>query len=169
MLKYLESKSLKFEKCGKLIVAVNEEEKERLEKIFENGKENGVEGLKLLSSKESQKMEPFCTSAVASIHSPNTGIADFASVAESYMKEFQEMGGKVVTEFQVEKVDKFDNEIVIHPKQRSQNLKFKTSKVITCGGVYADRVSILFGGDKHPAIIPFRGDWSHPLFFSKKN
>ena len=73
MMNYCENKKIKYEKCGKVIVAVNEEEQNKLEKIFENGKINNVQGIRLINKKQLLEIEPLCEGGISAIHSPNTG------------------------------------------------------------------------------------------------
>ena len=58
---YCESHGITIRKTGKLIVAVEEEEVERLKKIFERGKQNGVPGIEYLEGEDKVKaIEPHC-------------------------------------------------------------------------------------------------------------
>jgi L-2-hydroxyglutarate oxidase LhgO len=70
--------------CGKLIVATNEAESEKLVEIKGRAEANGVEGMRLLSAAEAGTMEPnlHCTAALLS---PRTGIVD----SHSYMLALQ--------------------------------------------------------------------------------
>jgi 2-hydroxyglutarate dehydrogenase len=71
--KYCDEHSIPYKKCGKLIVAVNEEEAARLDGLFERGLKNNVKDLKLVDAKGIRKIEPNCVGLKA-IHSPHTGI-----------------------------------------------------------------------------------------------
>lgn len=47
-----------FERNGSLVLCFAKEERNRLEKLKEQGEENGVEGLQILSGDEVRRMEP---------------------------------------------------------------------------------------------------------------
>ena len=70
--------------CGKLIVAANEAESEKLAEIRGRAEANGVEGMRLLDASEARALEPnlHCTAALLS---PRTGIID----SHSYMLALQ--------------------------------------------------------------------------------
>ena len=71
-------------RCGKLIVAADETERAGLEKLHRQGKDNGVEGLRLITRAEAQAMEP-ALSCVGALHAPTTGILD----SHGYMLSLQ--------------------------------------------------------------------------------
>ena len=68
--------------CGKVVVATEDSEMEFLNKIFNNGIANGTEGIEKIDGKRVQEIEPFCTSAIAGIWVPCTGIIDFRGATE---------------------------------------------------------------------------------------
>lgn len=70
--KYCDEHSIPYKKCGKLIVAVNQEEVSRLDGLFERGLKNNVRDLKLVDAKGIKMIEPNCVGLKA-IHSPHTG------------------------------------------------------------------------------------------------
>jgi len=66
---------VRYEDCGKVIVAVSEEEEPRLEALYRQGTENGVPGLRLIDSQELKRIEPHAQGRAALL-SPETGIVD---------------------------------------------------------------------------------------------
>ena len=58
MAKFCQENNLKYEKCGKLIVAYTEEEIPRLEALFERGVANKVEGLEIIERERINEIEP---------------------------------------------------------------------------------------------------------------
>lgn len=161
---YCTRKGIPYKKCGKLIVAVEQEEIPRLKALYERGLENNVPDLKLIDTTELQKKEPYCRGLMA-IDSPCTGIVDWRQVALSYAKEFQELGGAVSTDFEVKDI------LMADPAGSTDGMKYpigvKSSKgeevqaryVLTCGGLYSDRLSQISGCSPEPRIVPFRGDY----------
>src|ERR671914_2413542 len=83
---YCEERGVPFERCGKVIVARNEAEVPRLDELERRGRENGVPGLGRLDAVELRELEPHCR-GVAALHSPSTGIIDFAAVARSLARD----------------------------------------------------------------------------------
>lgn len=155
MYDYLNKKGLPYKKCGKLIVAVEEHELEGLNKLFEKGTQNGVQDLKLIGKDEICKIEPNCVGLKA-IHSPHTGIVDYAQVTRSFVKDFEENNGKVHLNFKLDKIElNKDDEFPISLKSE-QGEKIKSKFVITAAGLYSDKIAQLTGCDKSPKILPFR-------------
>ena len=81
---YCQEHGVPHQNCGKLIVATNNLESEKLGEIKGRAEANGVEGMRLLSAAEAIAMEPNlqCTAALLS---PSTGIID----SHSYMLALQ--------------------------------------------------------------------------------
>jgi len=78
--------ALPYKRVGKLIVAVNHKEVERLHKLFERGCDNGVPDLKLI-----EKNQKICAlepniSAEQAIWSPSTAIVDFHAIAQHFAR-----------------------------------------------------------------------------------
>ncbi|NXP05635.1 L2HDH protein, partial [Thinocorus orbignyianus] len=97
---YCDQKGIPYKQCGKLIVAVEQDEIPRLKALYERGLQNNVPGLKLIGPKEIQAKEPFCRGLMA-LDSPYTGIVNYKQVAQSYAEDFQEAGGTILTDFEV--------------------------------------------------------------------
>lgn len=108
----------------------------------------------------------FTFKGVAGIWSPNTGIVDYAVVAKHYGKAFEDMGGCIVTNYEVDGFNYTDsmksdlNKVVpgveVNCKDKPPvNARF----IITCGGLQSDRISRLTGCSPNPKIVPFRGDY----------
>jgi L-2-hydroxyglutarate oxidase LhgO len=72
---YCAAKSVRFERCGKLIVANSPEEEATLGLLAHRGARSGIDDVRILSGDEARALEPevLCTAA---LHSPSTGILD---------------------------------------------------------------------------------------------
>ncbi|OTF71411.1 l-2-hydroxyglutarate dehydrogenase, mitochondrial-like protein, partial [Euroglyphus maynei] len=98
---YCDDKKIPYKRVGKLIVACDPLEVERLNELYDRSIKNQVKGVELLHSiQQIQAIEPKCV-GLAAIWSPNTGIVDWAKVNRSFGKDFEEKGGKIFTKFQV--------------------------------------------------------------------
>ncbi|XP_031213584.1 L-2-hydroxyglutarate dehydrogenase, mitochondrial [Mastomys coucha] len=163
---YCDLKGIPYRQCGKLIVAVEQEEIPRLQALYERGLQNGVQGLRLIQQEGIKKKEPYCRGLMA-IDCPYTGIVNYQQVALSFAQDFQEAGGSILKDFEVK-----DIEIAKENPSRSKDgtkypIAVKNSKgeeiycryVVTCAGLYSDRISELSGCSPDPQIVPFRGDY----------
>ena len=82
MKNYCTNNSVKWEECGKIVVANNDNELNRLELLFERGKKNNLTGLQMLNAKEVNKIEPY-VNARAGILVPEESIVDYKEVLMS--------------------------------------------------------------------------------------
>jgi L-2-hydroxyglutarate oxidase LhgO len=72
---FLDAHKVAYDRCGKLVVATDESEIERLDAIFEQGRTNDVEGLEKMTAAQAKAWEPQLRCAAA-IHSPQSGVFD---------------------------------------------------------------------------------------------
>src|SRR5215475_1753490 len=91
MYEFCEQHAIPFERCGKLIVAVRPEELRPLADLEARARANGVPGLRRVSAAEIAEIEPECR-GIAALHSPATGIVDFAAVARAIEAELRADG-----------------------------------------------------------------------------
>ncbi|NXJ83601.1 L2HDH protein, partial [Trogon melanurus] len=165
---YCDQKGIPYKQCGKLIVAVEQDEIPRLKALYERGLQNNVRGLKLIGAKEIQAKEPFCRGLMA-LDSPYTGIVDYKQVAQSYAEDFREAGGTILTDFEVTNMEMAressseseDGKVVFCPLiSYSPGKDFIYCRhIVTCAGLYSDRLSEISGCSPEPRIVPFRGDY----------
>ncbi|EGW14422.1 L-2-hydroxyglutarate dehydrogenase, mitochondrial [Cricetulus griseus] len=101
---YCNLKRIPYRQCGKLIVAVEQEEIPRLQALYERGLQNGVQGLRLIQQEEIKKKEPYCRGLMA-IDCPYTGIVDYQQVALSFAQDFQDAGGSILKDFEVKEIE----------------------------------------------------------------
>src|ERR671915_1783666 len=104
MYEFCERHEIPHERCGKVIVARHEGELMRLDELERRGQANGVPGLRRLTGAELREIEPHCR-GVAALHSPATGIVDFAEVARALARELEQSGTAVVTGYGIEGVE----------------------------------------------------------------
>ncbi len=154
LLEFCDRHNIKYKICGKLIVAKNPVEESTLQNIYKRGIDNGLENLKILSQSEIKEYEPNATGYKA-IFVPQTGIIDFKTVAAKYAGEIKSKGGEIVFNQTVTAIDSSDNSIII----KTQNNTYKSFKLISCAGLFSDRIARLTNPGLSVRIIPFRGEY----------
>ena len=145
---YCKEKNLKINECGKVVVAKNEEELERLHELYRRGLQNGVE-VYLIDEKELKEIEPNAKTYQLALWSPNTATVDPLEVLSALEEDLRKMDVKF---FYNTPFKKWDGEYVL-----SDNIKFKANKVINAAGLYADKIAKCFGFSKKYVIQPFKG------------
>jgi L-2-hydroxyglutarate oxidase len=152
MYKYCEQQGIAHERCGKVIVATDASELNRLEELERRGKANGVPGLRRLDARGIEALEPHAR-GIAGLHSPNTGIVDFPAVARAYAHDVLETGGAVATGCGVTGVVvKARSLLLTHARGATE-----AGHAIFCAGAWSDRLAVAAGADPDPRIVPFRG------------
>lgn len=153
MERFCEEEEIPFELCGKVIVAIDQEERGRLKNIYERGLENGV-SCELIDQFRLKELEPHAA-GVEAIHVPEAGIVDYVAVCERLAQRVHEMGGEFVGDAKVEKIVQRNNRVVLESHQGSYEAKV----VINCAGLYSDVIARKSGVDPKAKIIPFRGEY----------
>ena len=149
---YCEQREIAHERCGKVIVATGASELGRLDELERRGKANGVPGLRRLDAAGIEALEPHAR-GIAGLHSPDTGIADFAAVARSYAHDVLDAGAAVATGCGVERVAVAGRSLrLAHARGATE-----AGNAIFCAGAWADRLAVAAGADPDPRIVPFRG------------
>lgn len=154
IIEFAQKYDIKYDLCGKIIVAKNNNELPLLDTIYNRGLENGLQNLKYLSREEFREIEPHCE-GVKAIKVPQTGIIDYIAVAKTIKKLFQELGGAIFHNHEVVNISMSGNLAVV----KTLNNEFQTVKVITCAGLYSDKMSRMTNPDNDLQIIPFRGEY----------
>ena len=145
---YCESRGLKINKCGKLVVAKNEEELQRFNELLERGKKNGVP-LQCLTKAEAREIEPRVKTFEKALYSPSTATIDPLEVIMAMQKDAEDEGvdihlGTGYLQAQGNRVS-------------TSSGSYEARMVINAGGLYADKIAMDFGFSKKYRILPFKG------------
>ncbi len=151
---YCERKGIEYRQVGKLIVATEQSELGRLNDLWERGQANGVEGLELLDADGIREREPHAR-GIKAIFSPVTGIVDWGLVSRTYASDVRDMGGELYLNREITKIERRNGITILH----SPGGDIEARAVITCGGLYSDKLAKMTGGTNDPKITPFRGDY----------
>jgi (S)-2-hydroxyglutarate dehydrogenase len=153
---YCESRGLPYERCGKLIVALDDRELAALDELQRRGEANGVPGLRRLDAAGLREIEPHAA-GVAALHSPETAIVDFAAVARALADDVRAAGGRIVTGAGVEAVQTADGGPARRIELRHRGGRLAATFAVFCAGAWSDRLAQLAGAGPDPRIVPFRG------------
>lgn len=141
-------KQIPHRRCGKLIVATNDEEDRQLEDILARARANGVEDIQRFSQTQVQKLEPEIK-AISALFSASTGIIDSHRLMAYLEGSAKNSGVNLVYKTRVEQIEKQGAHHyrvdIINPDGEAYS--FQTRYLINCAGLEADRVASFLGID----------------------
>ncbi|MGE0880621.1 MAG: L-2-hydroxyglutarate oxidase [Acidimicrobiia bacterium] len=141
--------------CGKVIVATERDELERMETLYERAVAHGLT-VNRLGPNGIADVEPHVT-GIAALHLPSTGIIDFKAVTATYARLVQARGGTLRLGTRVTGLSTAGagGDSVIETDKGEIRAGF----VVNCAGLHSDRVARLGGVDPKAKIVPFRGEY----------
>src|SRR5208283_124403 len=138
--------------CGKLVVAVSEDELPRLAELLRRGQANGVPGVSAIGPERIREIEPHAA-GVRALWAPGTGIVDYTAVARKYAELIQAAGGEVRYRAKVTGLRTLaDGETLV----LTTTGEVRTKQLVNCAGLHSDRVARLGGARPEARIVPFR-------------
>ena len=144
---------IRYETVGKLVVATDDVELERMARLEDRAAVNGLE-LMRLDAVRLRELEPHVR-GVGALLSPATGIVDFREVARAMAGEIVALGGRVITRSQVRGITESSGEVAVE----SDGGDFHAHRLVACGGLQADRLAAMGGLEVDFRIVPFRGEY----------
>ena len=158
MKNYCTENNIKWEECGKIVVANKDVQEERLKNLFERGKKNSLRNIEILNKKAINKIEPY-VNALSGIYVPEESIVNYKKVAKSFEKEVVSYGGIIYTNTLIKsyKSDIGKNNYILYS---DDGRTFESDIVISSAGLYSDKVALNLGIDiNQMQTIPFRGEY----------
>lgn len=149
-----------YKKIGSLVVAFNEEETKTLQQLYNQGLENGVPGMRLLTTDEVLEMEPNLNKEIlAALYAPTAAIVGPFELAIALAENAVENGVELLLDSLVTNINKNHELYEVYVGDKV----IKSRYVINCAGLYADEINNMVN-DPSFKIIPNRGQY---LLFDK--
>jgi len=151
---YCEARAIPLQACGKLVVALDDSELERLRELERRASANGVPGMRWLEQDELREIEPHAA-GIAGLHSPTTAITDYRAVAAAFADDVRAAGGSVVLGAEVRTIRTTQSAARVETADDG----FEFDVLVICAGLQSDRLARLAGDEHEPTIVPFRGEY----------
>ncbi len=151
---YCAEHGLPLRECGKLVVALDESELERLRELERRAKANGAPGVRWVERDELREIEPHAA-GIAGVHSPSTAITDYVAIARAFADDVRAANGKILLSAEVTAIRRAGTRARVEAGEQS----FEFDRLIICAGLQSDRISRLAGDEREPRIVPFRGEY----------
>lgn len=147
---------VKHDICGKLIVATTNDELPRLEKIYNTGVANGIEGMERVTADQVREIEPFCE-GIAGVRVGCTGIIDFRGATNTMARVA--LGIQPLSRVALGEEFKGIAQHNGFSEVRTSKGNYRTRYAIFCGGLQSDRLARADGAVVKERIVGFRGDY----------
>ena len=156
LVKFAEENDIPYDVCGKIVVAADESELRYLDKIFNTGIQNGIEGIEKINAEQIKAHEPFCV-GIAGIWVPCTGIIDYAKATDKMVELALNTNRESELALNTEAIAfaKENGINVISTNKKTYHSRF----TIFCGGLQADRLAHKDHVNVKEKVVGFRGDY----------
>ncbi len=144
---------IRFEVCGKLLVATSDLEVERMEALYERSKQNTIE-VRRISEGELKEREPNIRGRGA-LFVPSTGIVSYAEVCQAMGRRIRALGGEIRLSTRITGIRESIDSVGV----ASAGESWQAKKLVVCGGLQSDRLAVLAGLSIEHRIVPFRGEY----------
>ncbi|PIE45825.1 MAG: L-2-hydroxyglutarate oxidase [Gammaproteobacteria bacterium] len=155
---FCEKHHIHYEQCGKLLVATDEQEFERMEALYERCQQNELEAEWLPDAEALKSREPNII-GIGGIFIPATGIVNYRQVCNKMAEVFKALGGEIALSHQVVGLSEDADKVTISTKHKTTEKTFNTKFLVACAGLAADRVTKMLDIDIDFQIIPYRGEY----------
>jgi (S)-2-hydroxyglutarate dehydrogenase len=155
MTEFCRTHGIAHEICGKVVVATTPEEVGRLDRLEVQGRQNGLVGLERLRSATAIREREPHAAGIEGLVVPEEGIVDYRGVADALGREIHRLGGRIVTDCRVEKIQRDRGRWRIIGAAAD----VAADVVVTCGGLHSDRLVTESGMRPVSRIVPFRGEY----------
>lgn len=156
MVEFARENRIAHDVCGKIIVATDTKELPAMERVYANGIQNGLRGIRKISPKEISEIEPHCK-GIAGLWVPDAGIIDYVAVTQKL--------GDLISKINPQSEIRLRHKVETFSREGLKNLvhtdkgQFRTKKMIFCGGLFADRLAREQGVTLQEKVVGFRGDY----------
>ncbi len=155
LIDFARDEGIDYDICGKIVVATREGELQNLEELSRRGSENGLKGIRKLSSSEISELEPHCV-GIRGLHVPQTGIINYKQVSLKLADRIKQAGGEIFLGKQVENIRRISSKSV---ELSTSDETIACSLLVSCAGLQSDRLALLTNKDLSVRIVPFRGEY----------
>ncbi|MGF1715873.1 L-2-hydroxyglutarate oxidase [Photobacterium chitinilyticum] len=156
-LAFCQKHNIPVENCGKLLVATNELELERMHALYERCQKNGID-VELLDQDTLTEREPNIT-GLGAIFVESTSIVNYRLITEKMADEFIQLGGEISRRTEVIALSESTKQITVGCKSDGQPFQLDCRFLISCSGLMADRLTQMLDIETNFQIIPYRGEY----------
>lgn len=151
---FCRANQIPFETCGKLLVATNDLEMQRMNALEARARENDI-SFEPISETRLREVEPMVSGKGALlIHA--TGIVDYQRICLAMAERLREAGVRLLQKTQAIAITEDGTGVTI---RTDAGETIRAEKLVACAGLQSDRIARLAGLDATHQIVPFRGEY----------
>ncbi len=154
---YCSQYDIPYDECGKVVVALKDEELPRLDAIYRKAQANGVPDVKLIGPQELREIEPNCI-GIRALHSPRTAIVSYEHIARQIAREIEQKGARICLNAPVHKIIERGDQVHVELAE-GEVFPQGFDYVVACAGLQSDRLAMHSGDKETPKIVPFFGQY----------
>ena len=160
MQKLCEDLKVPYENTGSLVVGFDDDDKEKIEELYQKGVKNGVKGMELIDGDRARQIEKYLSEDVVyALYAKTAGIVSPYELAIAMCDNAIENGAELKYDFEVIKINKNDNYKIYSP-----NESIEAKYIVNAAGIYADSISKMAGAEDFN-LNPRKGEY---MLFDKK-
>lgn len=156
-MEFCDQNDVPYDQCGKLLVATNALEVERMQALYTRCNDNGID-VELLDAEQLKQREPNIVGEGAMLVK-DTAIVNYQQVTTKMAERFVEMGGDARLNHKVVGLTESSERVTVEAMHNGDKVVFQGKYLITCSGLMADRTTKMLGIPTDFQIIPFRGEY----------
>lgn len=150
---YCEARRVPYRRCGKLIVATDTAQLDRLESLAAQASRNGVDDIERLDAAEIERREP-AVAGIAGLWSPSTGIIDSHALMLALQGDMEAAGGIVATQTSVRAIDVGDAAVHLTVESGGEQSELIAATVVNSAGLGAVDLAALCTGVDTSGLPP---------------
>jgi len=151
---FCSKEGIDYDMCGKVIVAITENELPALENIYKRGQDNGIK-CEVIDREQLHEREPHAA-GIKAIHVKEAGIVNYKQVCQRLVELITEKDeNEILYSAKVLAMRRDNGRVILKSKAGDVDARF----VVNCAGLHSDRVTGLSGQKPEVKIIPFRGEY----------
>ncbi|QLC73420.1 NAD(P)/FAD-dependent oxidoreductase [Pseudomonas sp. LPB0260] len=127
-------------RLGKLLVAVSEAERAKLEALAANAERCGVRDLQALGHDQLHELEP-AVRGVAALLSPSTGIIDSHAYLQSLLAAAEQRGAQLVLDTRVAHLEPAGDGWIASGSSAGEPFQLKAQRVVNAAGLFAQQLA----------------------------
>ena len=144
---------VRFDTCGKMLVASDAAELHRMEALHQRAVQNGLQ-VEAVGATQLREREPHIV-GLGGLFVPSTGIVDYLEVCKAMAAVIRALGGEIRLGERVTRIEEKTDHVLVGGEGQS----WKSKKLVACAGLQSDRLARLAGLEINHQIVPFRGEY----------